>query len=431
VSAPVSPAQALELLEEQVAQLAELRNASTRDAGFKQWRQTTLTVVQRIWPTDPFRSERFRRVPFSAPSTRMDNNQAREFYERGCGEAANYLKHMIEELKGNASHEAASSTARGAGPARHAPAASAEGGVARAGTTLGPTIDLPLKPRSNPAAERSTLPKSASAIEPQAPAKAPIAEETGSRPGSLKELLGLADLASPVRESRAEVFRESVEAVEPLAPPRSPPLAPPPRIGPVEEVESERARTVGEPPPPPRRAPVERPPHAPVERPPHAPAAPAVRPLPSRRAPMEPPSQPASHATPVHAAPAAAASPPATQARPHEPRNVDAASEFLRTSPVLAAEGRPVHRAARPPATPPTSPGALALGALAADLARLGVPEGQRASARAALLDLGRQIQEGTLTWQDLRGAVNFVMGFPPLARHVLPLLLPYLDLES
>src|SRR5436190_16914269 len=100
MSPPVNPTQALELLQEQIAQLAELRNASTRDAGFKQWRQTTLTVIQRIWPTDPTRSERFRRVPFSAPTTRLDNNQAREFYERGCGEAATYLKLLIDELQG-------------------------------------------------------------------------------------------------------------------------------------------------------------------------------------------------------------------------------------------------------------------------------------------------------------------------------------------
>ena len=44
------------MLEEQIRQLRELRNAGPRDSGFKQWRQSTLTAIQRIWPADPVRS---------------------------------------------------------------------------------------------------------------------------------------------------------------------------------------------------------------------------------------------------------------------------------------------------------------------------------------------------------------------------------------
>jgi hypothetical protein len=103
--------------------------------------------------------------------------------------------------------------------------------------------------------------------------------------------------------------------------------------------------------------------------------------------------------------------------------------EFLRSSPVLGASARPVRRPARPHA--PQSPAAVTLVALANEVAHFGVPESQRAAARAQLLDLARRFDEQTLTWEALRGAITFAMDYPALARRVIPMLIPYLDLAA
>ena len=81
-----------------VVQLGELRNASTRDANFKLWRQTTLTLIQRTWEGDVTRPTRFRKIPFSPPTSRPDTKVAREWYERGCAEAATLLRDLIAEI---------------------------------------------------------------------------------------------------------------------------------------------------------------------------------------------------------------------------------------------------------------------------------------------------------------------------------------------
>jgi hypothetical protein len=103
-------------------------------------------------------------------------------------------------------------------------------------------------------------------------------------------------------------------------------------------------------------------------------------------------------------------------------------AEFLRNSPVLSSLPRPV-----PPRTTAAmetfeSPTASALQALSAMVGEVGVPEGQRARARAALLDMARQLESREMTWDQMRDAVQFLMEVPPLARRALPLLLPYLD---
>jgi hypothetical protein len=79
-------------------------------------------------------------------------------------------------------------------------------------------------------------------------------------------------------------------------------------------------------------------------------------------------------------------------------------------------------------ASPHASPLALEIQALADVVSELGVPDGQRARARAALLDLARQINANELIWDALREAVAFLMEFPGLARRVLPILLPCFD---
>ena len=64
----------------------------------------------------------------------------------------------------------------------------------------------------------------------------------------------------------------------------------------------------------------------------------------------------------------------------------------------------------------------------ASEVGRLGVPEGQQAAVRAMLLDLARGFDDGRTNWDAIRHAVMFAMEYPPLARRVLPLLVPHLD---
>jgi hypothetical protein len=118
--------------------------------------------------------------------------------------------------------------------------------------------------------------------------------------------------------------------------------------------------------------------------------------------------------------------------RTHEERvRQSAADEFLRNSPVLRAEARPLKREERRHMPQPASAVATALTALASEVGTLGVPEGQRAGARAALLDLARQLDDHTLSWSSLRESMQFVMEYPALARRVVPLLIPYLDVAA
>ena len=90
---------ACEWLNQQLEELGQFRNASTRDPQFRHWRQNTLTVIQRIWPGVTSKSRRFRRVPFSPPSSLADARQIREIFERGCAEAAQILRGWLAEIK--------------------------------------------------------------------------------------------------------------------------------------------------------------------------------------------------------------------------------------------------------------------------------------------------------------------------------------------
>ena len=95
----VTPESACVGLKEQLEALDQFRNANTRDASFRQWRQSTLTVIQRIWPGVTARSSRFRRIPFSPPSTLADARQSREAFERGCSEATLLVRGWVAEIE--------------------------------------------------------------------------------------------------------------------------------------------------------------------------------------------------------------------------------------------------------------------------------------------------------------------------------------------
>lgn len=115
---------AREWLERQLAELGQLRNATRRDQNFKTWRQQTLTVIQRVWPGDTRRSERFRRIPFTPPSTHSNERQVREYYERGWGEAGILLRELLAEINLLGLPQVLSQRygdADGAGPQDHAP----------------------------------------------------------------------------------------------------------------------------------------------------------------------------------------------------------------------------------------------------------------------------------------------------------------------
>jgi hypothetical protein len=95
---PDAAQRAREWLERQLADLGQLRNATRRDQNFKTWRQQTLTVIQRVWPGDARRVDRFRRIPFSPPTPHASVAQVREFYERGWGEAGVLLREFLSEI---------------------------------------------------------------------------------------------------------------------------------------------------------------------------------------------------------------------------------------------------------------------------------------------------------------------------------------------
>ena len=81
-----------------MADLGHLRNATRRDHDFKTWRQQTLTVIQRVWPGDTRRVDRFRRIPFSPPIPHPTEAQVRDSYGRGWGEAGVLLREFLAEI---------------------------------------------------------------------------------------------------------------------------------------------------------------------------------------------------------------------------------------------------------------------------------------------------------------------------------------------
>ncbi len=94
----MAPKSAQTKLEKQIELLGELRNAGTRAVEFREWRQTTLTLIERIWPDQASRATRFRRIPFSPASANAEDKVMREAFERGCAEARRLLKLWLAEI---------------------------------------------------------------------------------------------------------------------------------------------------------------------------------------------------------------------------------------------------------------------------------------------------------------------------------------------
>ncbi|NOT33626.1 MAG: hypothetical protein HOP12_05575, partial [Candidatus Eisenbacteria bacterium] len=95
-SSPKNPS--AELLRDQLKHLDRLRNAHARDHDFKGWRQNALTVIQRLWPDDQRRAERFRRISFTAPSPKAPAAVMRQYYDRGCIEAKGLLETWYRDV---------------------------------------------------------------------------------------------------------------------------------------------------------------------------------------------------------------------------------------------------------------------------------------------------------------------------------------------
>ena len=411
-------------LERQLVELSGLRNASTRDSGFKLWRQTTLTVLQRTWEGDESRAAKFRRVPFSPPSARADREEIRQWYEKGCGEAATLLRDLIQEV-----------AERGVVPA----APTSEASDAAAALDGLPEDSAPMLTLGEDAPEKDEAsPKPASPAPRLSPPPVPQqqrprkpGEERRKRPRRygtgkvrLKDMLGFADT-------------NDAPAVEDA--PRAP--AHPPRPAESQRPAGARPKSDG----------------------PAATARPADTALPVTRgaAALPPaPAPPEFQAPPEEIDETAHLAPPeaeldaddveehsaplidegtlqrALEAALHsfvqrEPEPQPPAGDLLATSPVFEAKQRPATR--RPSQINSgelmfKSSTATAVGAIADEVAAFGVPERYRAIARAAMLDLAGHLDRRDLTWQTLRESIHFVMEYPILARRILPLLLPYLD---
>jgi hypothetical protein len=588
---------AIERLELQLKELTGIRNATARDPSFKNWRQATLTVMERIWPGDQDRFERFRRIPFSPADPRADLRVLREWYSRGCQEAARVLAGFVADIRANGVPEQSDRNFPESQPNEF------EDGI--------PTVDLPAGDLGSSssvsdmtdnmlAALDDSLPQGSDPSSPvpqrlqvgatpppapQPPAPAPAVTESRMMtmlkkgPGMkarLKDLLGFAQLSAkalagfpretpePAAEApqppdhRAElgvvplgddvgptpklkppvlnepgepqpawpVLQPSGGAAASASPPAPPPPAAPPADAPpaepdpistmsmimtkpttlrssiekvsIESLISPAFRSAGgdETPAPAESTPAAEPPTPtsawptvgappPAEAaptaaatPPHSPPAAArpTRPIvppvfndpefsadavpgaaeSTRGAPLAEPPTPAA-AAPGAKKPAGRASPskiiplptPPARIPPPEPEATAetapapepadttksgsdsaalarATEDFLRSSPVLGATGRRVHRGFDGPGF--GDPDAIALGSMALDLERMGIPVERQPEIRARLMDLARRMEAGEMEWGAVRKAVWFSMEYPALARRVMPLLLPWID---
>jgi len=127
---------------------------------------------------------------------------------------------------------------------------------------------------------------------------------------------------------------------------------------------------------------------------------------------------------------------PATsaQAPPRPPAPTPAATKPAPASPAPAVAPASVasatHAASASTSLSAHPPAATAFATLAAEVARLGVPESQRAAARAALTDVAQRLASGTLKWDSVCQVLTMAAAYPELARRAIPLIVPFLDVE-
>ena len=360
-------------LRELISILGELRNAGPRDNRFKQWRQVTVTLLQRLWPNQQERAERFRRIPFSAPTMLADRKATREHYERGCSEAIGYLESLVQELTPGSARSIAASSRTSPKPPQpfeaEATAAPADGHAA-----------APPTPSGAPAAPQEESDRAAVSFRPTQPFEPKSVPVSPPPPAAREEsVLDESEVERPVTGPRPRLKDMLGFGDEGLAPPSPAPPSPP----------ASGARAAG---------------HS-TSAGPHAPWSPS-RPEPGPDPPLEPTAPPPD--------------------RTPEARR-DLAAEFVLESTVLQSKARPLSRTASPSASPAET-GVAEVMALVERLDDLGVPVRHHAIVRAALIDLGRQMESPPIYWDSIRQAITLAMDHPELARRVLPLLMPYLD---
>lgn len=478
-----------EWIQEQLDAMGTLRTANTRDLAFKNWRQNTVTLLQRIWPEDRERVERFRRIVFTPPHSRADAKLSREWFGKGIGESRTYLNSLLDLID----REGVPAPAE-ADRERESEEMESEVGF--------PMLDLSGEPSREEATEAPaartqeaggldvtpgyTTPddQGATPRDPRAPAppslnlqwKAPSLSDLKHREGPLAETPpALGESSDEPDRPGADDERPAIEI--PRAPSLPPAPAPPVRREPASRVvargksgrgkgkksagkaklkdllglsefdaRAQEPAAAAAPPAPPvpvvaarEAAPAAAPPVPPaVER--EAPPAAAFPPAPKRQvtpAAAVPPA-PRPEAAPVAAPvppPDAAPAPPSASApadRGDDSDEVDDADreratlDFMQNSPVFGVIGKPVQR--RTDTTEFLDPDAVAVATLVVDLGRLGVPDGMKASLGTRLVDVAKRLEAGDLDWALLRAAVTDAMQYPELAKRLLPVLLPWLE---
>lgn len=392
----VTPEAACTWLKDQIEALDQFRNASTRDASFKQWRQSTLTAIQRIWPGVTARSSRFRRIPFSPPSTLADARQSREAFERGCAEATLLVRGWIAEIESKGILLEDSETSPSEEVAYGAPVLSLDQETPRrdsGGDSVdsgAPPIDLPRSDamreagvpvsaaapksssRSKPAKSAGAKADSADRVPaPDKTAKQAKADRTrtfsaSARPGRLKDMLGLGHLSVAAgAKDESERFKAVMEeaksalAEATAAAPSEPPTSDPEPDALILEV-------------------------------------------------IPPASHPAFSMTVPFTL---------TQVIPPsiEPPDVSDLELTVVNEPVPAPTPQDLERAAE-------------VAGIAREIASYDVPAAESDHVRRTLLDLAHAIERGDPSWDALRAATVVVMHYPKLGRRAMPLLLPLLD---
>lgn len=84
-----------QILDDGLVQLNKLRNQTGPTIAFKKWRKAMIEAIGALWPEDRGKVSRLLRIPFLPPSAKADRMELRRVYERGCGEAAMYLKGLL------------------------------------------------------------------------------------------------------------------------------------------------------------------------------------------------------------------------------------------------------------------------------------------------------------------------------------------------
>ena len=425
MTGPIPVEVAREQLKELISILGELRNAGPRDQRFKQWRQITVTLLQRIWPGDPTRADRFRRIPFSAPTAKANPNATREAFENGCKEASLFLSGLAVELGCDidpmadalSNYDDNEMPTMGEDDIVDLPSDEDDEAPVPADETTRPEMtpahdEEPLRREEPPApVMRATPAPRATKDAPPAPRVTTATPPAGDAQPDWSEVWKASSGPQPRLKDMLGFSDEAMSQL-PQAPPDASDAPPPPAASPA----------------PPPMATEASPPASPAKSPARSPSRVKFVPLePSTPKPVAP--APASREPRVHERPVEPPQAPSEAATEEERQDLE--TRFVMESEVLQALARSTPELEEMLAMSTPTPAAQDVLSLAGQVEELGVPARERPIVRAALIDLARQMDSPPVHWGALRETVRFAMDHPELARRVLPLVLPYLDLAA